>query len=147
MYSGLFHTHSLLRYFILAALIVVIVKAVISLINKQPYTKVDNRIGLYLFIFTHMQLLIGLILYFVSPQVKFGSDTMSDKLTRYWTVEHLTAMIIAVVLITLARTSIKRMTDDSGKHRRLLIYNAMALAIIVGTILMSGRGLFSTPGI
>ena len=147
MYSGLLHTHSLLRYFILAALIVVIVKAVISLINKQPYTKVDNRIGLYLFIFTHMQLLIGLILYFVSPQVKFGSDTMSDKLTRYWTVEHLTAMIIAVVLITLARTSIKRMTDDSGKHRRLLIYNAMALAIIVGTILMSGRGLFSTPGI
>lgn len=147
MYSGLFHTHSLLRYFILAALIVVIVKAVISLINKQPYTKVDNRIGLYLFIFTHMQLLIGLILYFVSHQVKFGSDTMSDKLTRYWTVEHLTAMIIAVVLITLARTSIKRMTDDSGKHRRLLIYNAMALAIIVGTILMSGRGLFSTPGI
>ena len=147
MYSGLFHTHSLLRYFILAALIVVIVKAVISLINKQPYTKVDNRIGLYLFIFTHMQLLIGLILYFVSPQVKFGSDTMSDKLTRYWTVEHLTAMIIAVVLITLARTSIKRMTDDSAKHRRTLIYNAMALAIIVGTILMSGRGLFSTPGI
>ena len=147
MYSGLFHTHSLLRYFILAALIVVIVKAVISLINKQPYTKVDNRIGLYLFIFTHMQLLIGLILYFVSPQVKFGSDTMSDKLTRYWTVGHLTAMIIAVVLLTLARTSIKRMTDDSGKHRRLLIYNAMALAIIVGTILMSGRGLFSTPGI
>jgi uncharacterized membrane protein len=147
MYSGLFHTHSLLRYFILAALIVVIVKAVISLINKQPYTKVDNRIGLYLFIFTHMQLLIGLILYFVSPQVKFGSDTMSDKLTRYWTVEHLTAMIIAVVLITLARTSIKRMTDDSAKHRRTLIYNAMALAIMVGTILMSGRGLFSTPGL
>ena len=147
MYSGLFHTHSLLRYFILAALIVVIVKAVISLMNKQPYTKADNRIGLYLFIFTHMQLLIGLILYFISPQVKFGSATMSDKLTRYWTVEHLTAMIIAVVLITLARTSIKRMTDDSAKHRRTLIYNAMALAIIVGTILMSGRGLFSTPGL
>ena len=71
---------------------------------------------------------------------------MSDKATRYWTVEHVTAMIIAVVLITLARTSIKRMTDDSAKHRRTLIYNAMALVIIVTTILMSGRGLFSTPG-
>lgn len=144
MYSGLFHTHSLLRYFILAALVVVIVKALLSIVNKQPYTKLDNRIGLYLFIFTHMQLLIGLILYFVSPFVKFGSDTMSDKATRYWTVEHITAMIIAIVLITLARTSLKRMTDDSAKHRRTLIYNAMALAIIVGTILMSGRGLFGT---
>lgn len=146
MYSGLFHTHSLLRYFILVALIVVIVKALLSVINKQPYTKLDNRFGLYLFIFTHMQLLIGLILYFVSPFVKFGSDTMSDKTTRYWTVEHLTAMIIAVVLITLARTSIKRMTSDSAKHRRTLVYNAMALVIIVATILMSGRGLFGTPG-
>lgn len=146
MYSGLFHTHSLLRYFVLVALVVVIVKALLSVINKQPYTKLDNRFGLYLFIFTHMQLLIGLILYFVSPFVKFGSDTMSDKTTRYWTVEHLTAMIIAVVLITLARTSIKRMTVDSAKHNRTLIYNAMALVIIVGTILMSGRGLFNTPG-
>lgn len=146
MYSGLFHTHSLLRYFILAALIVVIVKALLGLLNKQPYTKLDNKLGLYLFIFTHMQLLIGLILYAVSPFVKFGSETMSDKTTRYWTVEHLTAMIIAVVLITVARVSLKRMTVDEAKHKRTLIYNALALVIIIGTIVMSGRGLFTFPG-
>lgn len=141
MYTGLFHTHSSLRYLILIALVVVIVKALLGLINKQPYGKVDNRLGLYLFIFTHTQLLIGLILYFVSPFVKFGTETMSDKTTRYWTVEHITAMIIAVVLITLARTTSKRMADDSAKHRRMLIFNALALVIIVGTIMMSGRRL------
>jgi len=146
MYPGLFHTHSLLRYFILIALIVVIVKALLGLVNKQPYTKLDNKLGLYLFIFTHMQLLIGLILYFVSPFVKFGSETMSDKTTRYWTVEHLTAMIIAIVLITVARISLKRMTADEAKHKRTLIYNTLALLIILGTIMMSGRGLFSVPG-
>jgi len=146
MYPGLFHTHSLLRYFILIALIVVIVKALLGLVNKQPYTKLDNKLGLYLFIFTHMQLLIGLILYFVSPFVKFGSETMSDKTTRYWTVEHLTAMIIAIVLITVARISLKRMTADEAKHKRTLIYNTLALLIILGTIMMSGRGLFSLPG-
>lgn len=141
MYTGLFHTHSSLRYLILIALVVVIVKALLGLINKQSYGKVDNRLGLYLFIFTHTQLLIGLILYFVSPFVKFGTETMSDKTTRYWTVEHITAMIIAVVLITLARTTSKRMADDSAKHRRMLIFNALALVIIVGTIMMSGRRL------
>jgi len=146
MYSGLFHTHSLLRYFILAALIVVIVKALLALVNKQPYTKLDNKLGLYLFIFTHMQLLIGLILYAVSPFVKFGAETMSDKTTRYWTVEHLTGMIIAVVLITVARISLKRMTVDEAKHKRTLIFNALALVIIIGTIVMSGRGLFTFPG-
>ncbi len=141
MYTGLFHTHSLLRYFILIALVVVIVKAVLGLMNKQPYGKLDNKLGLYLFIFTHMQLLIGLILYFVSPFVRFGSDTMSDKTTRYWTVEHITTMLIAVVLITLARTTSKRMADDSAKHKRMLIFNSLALVIIIATIMMSGRRL------
>jgi hypothetical protein len=141
MYTGLFHTHSLLRYFILIALVVVIIKAILGLINRQSYGKWDNKLGLYLFIFTHMQLLIGLILYFVSPFVKFGPDTMSDKTTRYWTVEHILTMLIAVVFITLARTTSKRMTTDEAKHKRMLIFNGIALVIIVATIMMSGRQL------
>jgi hypothetical protein len=141
MYTGLFHTHSLLRYLILIGLIVVIVKALLGLINKQPYGQLDNKLGLYLFIFTHTQLLIGLILYFVSPFVKFGPETMSDKTTRYWTVEHITAMVIAIVLITLARTTSKRMADDISKHRRMFIFNGLALVVIVGTIMMGGRKL------
>ena len=141
MYTGLFHTHSLLRYFILIALIAVIVKAILGLVNKQSYGKWDNKLGLYLFIFTHMQLLIGLILYFVSPFVKFGPDTMSDKTTRYWTMEHIVMMLIAVVFITLARTTSKRMATDEGKHKRMLIFNGIALVIIVATIMMSGRPL------
>jgi len=141
MYTGLFHTHSLLRYFILIALVVVIIKAILGLVNKQPFGKWDNKLGLYLFIFTHMQLLIGLILYFVSPFVKFGPDTMSDKTTRYWTVEHILTMLVAVVFITLARTTSKRMTTDEAKHKRMLIFNGIALLIIVATIMMSGRQL------
>ena len=141
MYTGLFHTHSLLRYFILIALVVVIIKAILGVMNKQPYGKWDNKLGLYLFIFTHMQLLIGLILYFVSPFVKFGPDTMSDKTTRYWTMEHIVMMLIAVVFITLARTTSKRMATDEGKHKRMLIFNGIALVIIVATIMMSGRQL------
>jgi len=142
MYNGLLLTHSLLRYFVLIALVVVIGKALLGLVNKQPYGKWDNMLGLYLFIFTHMQLLIGFILYFVSPFVKFGSETMGDKTTRYWTVEHVTAMLIAIVLITMARTTSKRMTSDIAKHKRMLTFNVIALLIVVGTIVMSGRGLF-----
>lgn len=139
MYTGLLHTHSLLRYFILIALVVVIVKGVIGLINKQPYGKWDNKLGLYLFIFTHMQLLVGLILYFVSPFVKFGSETMSDKVTRYWTVEHVLSMLVAVVLITLARTTSKKMANDADKHKRMVIFNFAALVVILAMIWLSGR--------
>ena len=139
MYTVLLHTHSLLRYFILIALVVVIVKGLIGLINKQPYGKWDNKLGLYLFIFTHMQLLAGIILYFVSPFVKFGPETMSDKVTRYWTVEHIFSMLIAVVLITLARTTSKKMTNDEDKHKRMVIFNFVALVVILAMIWLSGR--------
>lgn len=139
MYTGLLHTHSLLRYFVLIALVVMIIKALLGLVNKQPFGKWDNKISLYLLIFTHLQFLTGLILYFVSPFVKFGPDTMSNKFTRYWTVEHVFGMLIAVALITAARTTSKRMTDDVAKHKRLLIFNLIALIIIVGVVVMSGR--------
>ncbi|HKZ36231.1 MAG TPA: hypothetical protein VJ184_01180 [Chryseolinea sp.] len=148
MYTGLFHTHSLLRYFILIALVVVIIKAILGLVNKQSYGKWDNKLGLYLFIFTHMQLLIGLIIYFMNLSnassqklVHFGSETMSTPGLRYWTVEHVVMMLIAIVFITLARTTSKRMATDEAKHKRMLIFNGIALAIIVATIMMSGRPL------
>lgn len=143
MYPGLLHTHSLLRYFVLAALLIVIVRALIGLVNKQAFGKWDNKFSLYLLIFTHLQVVAGLILYIVSPWVKFGAQTMSDKLTRYWTVEHIFSMLIAVALITIARTTSKRMTSDIAKHKRLFIFNLIALIIILVVIGMSGRGILT----
>jgi hypothetical protein len=139
MYSLLLQVHSILRYFVLIALVVVIIMALLGIINKRPFGKWDNKASLYLLIFTHLQLLAGLVLYFVSPLVSFGSDTMKDKLVRYWTVEHLTAMLLAVILITVARISIKKMPGDQAKFRRLFNFNLIALIVIIGAILLGGR--------
>lgn len=139
MYTGLLHTHSTLRYLVLIFLVLVIILAISGLAGKRPFGKWDNRISLFLLISTHVQMLVGLILYFVSDAVQFGPDTM--KTYRYWTVEHILGMLIAVVLITVGRSTMKKISNDAGKHKRLLIMNLMALAIIVVVILMSGRPL------
>jgi len=55
--------------------------------------------------------------------------------------------LIAVVFITLARTTSKKMSDAVAKHKRLFIFNLIALLIILGAIAMSGRGFFSFPEI
>ena len=142
LYKILFETHSGTRYLVLLLLLAVIVKSLMGLMGKKPFGKADNLLSLLLLIFTHIQALAGLILYFVSPWVKFGSTTMSDKLTRYWTVEHIFAMLIAVVLITVARSTSKKMSDPVAKHKRLFIFNVIALAIIVATILLGDRKVF-----
>jgi hypothetical protein len=142
MYPGLLQAHSIIRYLLLILLVVVIVQSLVGLLNKRPYTSIDNRIGLFLFITTHTQLLLGIILYFVSPFVQFSGSAMKDASTRYWLVEHNTAMLIAIILITLARTTSKKMSADEAKHKRMFIFNTVALMIILLTIWLSGRGIF-----
>ena len=140
MYNALLVAHSYLRYIVLVLLIIVIITSLMGMMNKKPYSSTDNRLGLFLFISTHLQLLIGLILFFVSPVVQFSGAAMKDATTRYWLVEHNTAMLIAIVLITLARTTSKKMADGPLRHKRMFVFNLIALAIIVVAISMSGRG-------
>lgn len=145
--QGLIHTHSLLRYFILIALVIVIVNSLMGMMNKKPFGKWDNKFSLYLLIFTHMQLIVGLIVYIWNLTserlVMFNSEGMKNATIRYWTVEHIFLMIAAVALITIARVSSKKLADDTAKHKRLFILNTIALIVIVGTILMSDRGLLT----
>lgn len=145
MHSLLLLFHSTLRYFVLIFLILVIVRSLMGWMNRKDYTNTDDKVSLWLFILTHTQLLIGLILFFVSPVVIFSGASMKDSVARYWLVEHNTMMIIAIVLISVARISIKKIADTVAKHKRLFILNTIALVIILVSISMSGRGLFNLP--
>jgi L-cystine uptake protein TcyP (sodium:dicarboxylate symporter family) len=142
MYTGLFHTHSGLRYIVLVLLLIVILKSLAGLTAKKPFQSIDNKLSLWLLISTHIQFVVGLVLYFVSPFVQFSAETMKNASTRYWTVEHLVGMLAAVVLITVARISSKRMNDNIAKHKRLFMLNSIALVVIVVTIALSGRKIF-----
>ncbi len=141
MYTGLLHTHSMLRYVLLALLVIVVIKSLVSWLGKKQFIGIDNKLSLWLLIIAHIQLLIGLALYFISDVVQFVEGMMKIKELRYWAVEHIVAMIIAIVLITYARISMKKLSTDEGKHKKLFIFNTIALIIIVATILNSGRGL------
>jgi hypothetical protein len=141
MHSLLLATHSILRYFILLSLIWVIARSLSGWLNKSGYVKLDDQLGLGLFMLTHTQLLLGIILFFVSPVVIFSGASMKDPIARYWLVEHNTGMLIAVALITMARITSKKMTDSISKHKRMFIFNGIALVVILLMILQSKRGL------
>ena len=146
MYTGLLHTHSLLRYLVLIFLLVVIVNSFLGFSNKKAFSKMDNMLGLTLFSVTHTQFLVGVLLFFVSPFVQFSGAAMKDTALRYWTTEHSLIMLIAIVMITLARITAKKMSDDTARHKRMLIFNSIALVLILLAIAMSKRGFFSMPG-
>lgn len=143
MYSTFLILHSVVRYFVFIMLIVLVVKSLMGMMSKSEFTSTDNKISLFTLVATHTQFLFGLILYFVSPFVVFSGER--DRMQSYWTFEHISMMLIAVVLITVGRNTMKKLTDGPAKHKRLFIMNLIALIIIIGAIAMSKRGFFGLP--
>lgn len=143
MHSFLLILHSLNRFVLLLLLLVVLYRTLTGWLAKSDFSKTDDKLSLFLFISTHTQLLLGLILYFVSPVVIFSGASMKDSAARYWLVEHLTGMLIAIILITIGRISMKKLSSGQAKHKRMFVLNAVALIVILMMIATSHRGFFS----
>ena len=147
MHTSLLLTHSVFRYFVLVFLLLFVFRSLQGWINKSSFSSLDDKLGFWLFMVAHTQLIIGFVLYFISPVVVFSGESMKDASARYWLVEHGSMMILAIVLITLARVTTKKISDSTAKYKRLFIYNGIAFVIIIVAILHSGRGFLNLPSL
>ena len=134
MYTGLLHLHDFVRWVVLLALLILIVKSFMGWFGNKAYTTGDRKLSLVAVTATHVQALIGFILYFVSPLVQFSSETMSNADFRFWTVEHIGAMLIGVVLITIGSAKAKRATEDVAKFKTQAIFITIGLIFILARI-------------
>ena len=133
----LVHAHSGLRYVVLALLLAAIFTAYSKWQNSDTG---DSKVYLFAFISTHIQLLLGLILLVMSPKVNFSM--ISDKLYRFFSIEHGFMMLIAIVLITVGRIRSKKLVG-ANKHRTVLFFYTMGLIIILAAIPWPFRALGS----
>jgi uncharacterized membrane protein YqhA len=139
MYPAFLMIHSVLRWLVVIAAVAAAGKALAGWLGKQPFTKLDDRLGSAFTIVMDVQLLVGLILYvFLSPLTQAAFQdlgaAMSDGTLRFFAVEHLAVMVVAVVLAHVGRATSRRAADDK-KHQRAAIWYGLALLTI----------LFATP--
>ncbi len=140
MYSGLVHAHSGLRWIVLLLLLVAIVSALGGLSGNKPFTSGVKRSALFALIFVHLQLVIGLVLYFISPKVQHGPNTFSDDVLRFYSVEHLTTMLIGIAIITIGYSRSKRASTDGSKYKTLFWFYLIGLIIVLAGIPWPFRG-------
>ncbi|MGC9356072.1 MAG: hypothetical protein ACP5D9_19650 [Mariniphaga sp.] len=139
MYTGLLHTHNLFRWLVLIALILAVLFAFVGWLGKKEWTKRDKITGLVLTIFMDIQLLIGLILYaFVSPFTKaafadFGA-AMKNADLRFYAVEHILMMLIALVFVHIGKAKSKKAVESSKKQRAAAIWYGLALLLVLAGI-------------
>lgn len=133
MYTGLVHLHSAWRYVVVLLLIASIVKAFVQWFGNHTFTPADKKLYLFTLIAVHVQLIFGLILYFISPYVQLGdmAEVMKNPELRYWTVEHISTNIIGIILITIGYSSAKRATTDKAKHTRTAVFYLIGFILIM----------------
>ncbi len=139
MYTGLQHAHSGLRWVILILLIVAIINSFTSRSNTS-FTEKDKKTYLFAMAFTHLQFLIGLVLYFISPLVKFNSETMGNSMMRFFAVEHFFGMLVAIILISIGYSKSKRKESVLAKHKTISIFYCLGLLIMLASIPWPFRG-------
>ena len=124
------HAHSGLRWVVLILMLLAIVNSLIS----RNYEKKHKMINLFAMISLHTQLLIGLGLYFYSDKVSFASGWMKIPMFRFYGMEHLLGMIVAIVLVTIGRKIAEKQSTDIVKHKKIRTFYTIALVIIIASI-------------
>lgn len=151
MYTGLLFLHSWFRWVVVLAGVAAVSGAVGGVTSKRAWLPVDNWRSALFTISLDVQMLIGIVLYaFLSPVTRSGFEnmglTMRDPILRFFVVEHLFGMVVAIALAHIGRARVRKATDPAVRHRAVLVFVGLALAVILLSIpwpgMPAGRVLF-----
>lgn len=134
MHSALLHSHNLLRWVVLLLGILALVKAAQGLGGDRPYPAA-RRAGVLFTASLHLQLVLGLLLFLVSPFIETAmadmKATMADRALRFFIAEHPVIMVAAAVLMTIGGIVAKNAASDASRHRKLLVFAGLTMALVL----------------
>jgi hypothetical protein len=149
MYATLLALHSLTRWLVLASLLFSIFWAYRGWLLNKPYLRFDNSVRHITATIAHIQLVLGVWLYFISPIVNYFlhnfSTAVHERAIRFFGMEHITMMLIAITMITIGSAKAKRKSTGKEKFKSMAIWFTIALLIILSSIPWSFSPLISRP--
>ncbi len=134
MYNFIQKFHSGWAYLALLVLVIAVINAFIGLLSKKEFTAKDRKIALFALAGIHTQLLIGFIIYFVSPLGFASLGQMKDAAIRLTSLEHPLINIIAIVLITIGWSKHKKLTTSESKFKTFSVFYGLGLLLILSRI-------------
>ncbi|HMR91903.1 MAG TPA: hypothetical protein PKC69_06300 [Chitinophagaceae bacterium] len=150
MYTGMIHLHSIFRWVILLLLLVAVFRHFTGMSSRRMVNSADQKIDLFLLISAHLTLVVGVYLWIVGPWglkliqgLGFGA-VMKNDTYRFFAVEHLAGMLIAIILITVGRGAVKRATGWAA-HKKAFWMFFIALLIILAVIPWPFRDAVARP--
>ncbi|RYY09173.1 MAG: hypothetical protein EOO04_38835 [Chitinophagaceae bacterium] len=135
MYQALIFFHSIFRWLVLISLIYAIIRSYNGYTAKRVFTKDDNAARHWTATISHIQLMIGIMLYSQSPLIKYMFSNfklaVQNKEAAFFGLIHITLMLTAIVFITVGSALAKRRESDRRKFKTMLIWFSISLIIII----------------
>ena len=141
MFSVLLFFHSIVRWLVLLSLLYTICNSLIKYKKKAAFTKFDNKLRHWTATIAHVQLMIGMVMYFQSPAVSQfravghtggGGTRITEPF--FFGLIHISMMIVAILVITIGSAMSKRQESDQKKFKIILLTFSIALLIILAAI-------------
>lgn len=138
MYTGLLHSHRILAYLFIISSLAAVILALVNGLRNKPTNKTLNILTLASLATGHLQLVLGLGLYFVGPWFGLLSENpgevMRDSGLRYFAVEHISTNLIGIALVTVGRMRFKKNKLDSRKHQSVIAFIGLGLLLIASRV-------------
>lgn len=138
MFQIVLSLHSLLRWLLLISLIYTIYTSYRGWFQKRSFSTLDNTLRKCTTILSHIQLLIGVWLYGVSPNMDYFihnfKDAVHESDIRFFAMDHTVMMLIAIVIVTIGSMKAKRKQADSDKFKSMAVWFSIGLLIILLSI-------------
>jgi phosphoglycerol transferase MdoB-like AlkP superfamily enzyme len=135
MYNTILTLHSLCRWLVLATLLIAINRSYTGWLTSLAFTKQDNRLRHITATIAHIQLILGLWLYFISPVISYFlhhyKEAVHMRQIRFFGMEHSLMMLVAIIIITFGSSIAKRKNTHKARFKTIAIWYTVALVVIL----------------
>ena len=149
MYPYLLAFHSLFRWLVLLSILFAIYRSYQGWMNAAVYSKFDDAVRHWSATIAHVQLILGITLYFVSPLIEYFlhhfREAVHEREIRFFGMEHSLMMILSIIVIAISSMVSKRQSPGTKKFRALAIGYTLALLIIMSSLPWPFSPLVSRP--
>ncbi len=149
MYAIILAIHSLVRWFVIAGIIYALYRSYMGWLAGKKYSAFDNRIRHWSATLAHIQLVLGLWLYFISPVTNYFlqhfDEAVHQRQLRFFGMEHSVMMLLGIIVITISSLLAKQQNSDSAKFKVLALGYTFALLIISSSVPWPFSPLVSRP--
>jgi len=132
MYKSLLHLHHYLPYLLFLFLLISFLLSIQGLVSARSHSKIDKKTSLFLMILSHLQLLIGVCLYFISPMILPFKEAMANSITRLYKIEHPVMMIFIVFILTIIHLKTKKEENFNSHKKKLISYFLVIIILFFG---------------